>query len=139
MQSPKPQPTREQLEKVKELMEKLQADKPPSALDELRQIDPERYKRLAAPFDDEDEFNQALKGFFKELGVLREKYAIPDVFVAAMGFVRNGEHLVEQRMSTMHYGDTSLRPFIILNLYRQEHPMLQALIRGMSGAPTDGP
>ena len=122
---------------VEKLREAIEAGNPKAkgALDELRQIDPERYRRLAQPFENENEFNEALKGFFKELGVLREKYKIPDVLVAAIANVKNEKdpELIEQRMSSMQYDNTALRPFIILSLYRQEHPMLQALIEGLAG------
>jgi hypothetical protein len=104
-------------------------------MDELRQINPERYKRLALPFENEEAFTEALTGFFKELGELREKYKIPDVLVAVLGNVKTEQRpeVGEMRISSMQYGDMSLREFIILNLVRQEHPMLQALIEGLSG------
>jgi len=104
----------------------------PEGHEELNQQDPERYARLSEPFDSISDADAATKAFFQELGVLREKYKIPDVLVSAI-VTAYDKGVPEQRMMTMQYGNTALRPYIILSLYRNEHPMLQALMEGMTG------
>jgi hypothetical protein len=43
--------------------------------------DPEKYRRLSEPFASTDEANENFAQFFEELGTLREKYRMADVYV----------------------------------------------------------
>lgn len=68
-----------------------------------RRANPERYARLSVPVD-RDTANENLEKFHKELGELREKYAIPDLFIVARANVKY-EDKVGEYITSFHYGD----------------------------------
>ena len=110
----------------------------PSPDDDLHQHNPDRYERLSQPHESKEVLGENLKGFFRELGELREKWGIPDVLMAVAGNYKEaqveGPAKVMQGFSCMQYGDSRLRPALVLYLYRQESDVIQALMRGL----TDG-
>lgn len=105
---------------------------PEELLGSLRQNDPERYARLSAPFPSEEAMVAAFTGFFRELGELREKYGIADVLTIVADSYETPEGTVKPDTLTMQYGDMTLRPFLVLHLYRQEPEMIQILMKGIT-------
>ncbi len=69
-------------------------------------IDPERYRKISEPFESVDAGNEAIQGFFKELGELRIKYKIPDLYIVLKATALTSDDEEGSFTTSMHYGNT---------------------------------
>lgn len=80
---------------------------------------PALYRRMSEPFADKDEAHAATVAFFEELGELREKHRIRDVYVI-MGFSWMDEDEELESILPMQYGDASKGPLLTAFAYGVE-------------------
>jgi len=63
------------------------------------------YNEMNQPFEDRDIANESLMKFYEEVGELRKKYKVADLFIVTRGSVKYGDKIGEF-MNTMFYGDS---------------------------------
>lgn len=63
------------------------------------------YHEMNQPFENKDIANEAIMKFNEEIGDLRKKYKIADLFIVTRGSVKY-EDKVGEFMNTMFYGDS---------------------------------
>ena len=66
--------------------------------------DPGRYRRLQEPFENAEALDVAIEGLHRELGALREKYKIPDIYIVFSANAMTSDGAEGQFMSTLQFG-----------------------------------
>jgi hypothetical protein len=69
--------------------------------------DPSLYREMAAPFENADVANAAFKAFFADLGEIRKKHGITNVYVVIGGSIKNPDVEGGERevIVNLMYGD----------------------------------
>ncbi len=99
---------------------------------------PKLYREMSKPFSSMQEANAALQAFMDELGELRKKHKLPDVyFCVRISYEKDGEEL--PAMTHGGYGDSleheSMLAFAIGQVQSDRQEMISDLMkRGMRAA-----
>jgi hypothetical protein len=86
-----------------------------------------RYRDLSKPFESAGAFSAAVDAFYQELGELRVKYKIPDVYLIIEARALNAEGEEGQYFTALHYGDSSKMENMTAWAFGQEQATRQAL------------
>jgi hypothetical protein len=68
--------------------------------------DPENYYQMSEPFESSQQADEALSNFFKELGELRKKHKMRDVFVVVFDSTKYEDGIIGEFMTTHQYGSS---------------------------------
>ena len=72
-------------------------------------VDQKRYRQLSEPFASPEAANKAIEAFFEELGELRVKHRLPDIYCIIAGNVLYPDGNEGEVYTTVSYGDTTKR------------------------------
>ncbi len=92
----------------------------------------ELYYKMNQPFENKDVANESIMKFYEELGELREKYKIADLFVITRGSVKY-EDKIGEFMDTMSYGDPLKQEALAAYGYGQSQADYRAIINMVLG------
>ncbi len=99
-------------------------------MDQIR--DPALYRRLSEPYTSEEEANEAMDGFLKEMRTIREKWRIPEVHVAmGCNVTTDGEESVI--MATSSHGDPNRAAIFFGAAFRQARESMEKALERTVG------
>jgi hypothetical protein len=95
--------------------------------------DPENYKQMAVPYENQDEANKAMSSFYDELSELRKKHKVRDLVVIVYGSViSDGEE--GEFMNSMAFGNSinhlAMAAFAYGKEKQSHNEMIQKLLAG---------
>ena len=74
--------------------------------DPERYSDPENYLKMSEPFENAEAAEEALRGFYKELGELRKKYKLRDVLIVTNDSIKQDGGETGEIMQWTNFGNS---------------------------------
>jgi hypothetical protein len=78
-----------------------------------KSANPQLYRELSEPFETMDEANSAVQEFFREVGELRKKYGLPNVYFIVSASSKDAAGEEGQFIVNMMYGDESMAESLV--------------------------
>jgi len=95
---------------------------------EKKVSDPENYYKLSEPFENSEQCNEMLEGFYNEIAELRKKYRIRDLLIVTNGSVRYDDGKIGEFLNHSSFGSEIKQEILAAYAYGQTQSEHRELI-----------